>query len=366
MTELEKSRDHIRKMGRILYRLAVIAEIILVILIIAQLVLTVAIFVSPKAAMFIGPRLESNFLFRTLKDNGFIEDIELKYQAGIGCFVLLISYVAAFFLIKMAAQMLKYLADGKRPFDVEKAKYIRHHSYYLLLFLLYNPVLALLTFALVVLFSYIMEYGGYIQERADETNRIQEEMILSFAEITENKSGQTGQHIKRVSEYSRILAQQLGLDPEQVDHIRIASTMHDVGKLLIPSEILEKPGRLTDEEYATIKTHTTMGGQLLKNVEGEEMRLSRTIALQHHERPDGKGYPEGLKGDGISLEGRIVAVADVYDALTSRRSYKDAWKEEDAYNEILKGRGTQFDPAVVDAFVQAHDRILEVQQEFRD
>ena len=139
---------------------------------------------------------------------------------------------------------------------------------------------------------------------ADETNRIQEEMILSFAEITENKSGQTGQHIKRVSEYSRIIATQLGLNPDLVESIRIASTMHDVGKLLIPSEILEKPGKLTDEEYVIIKTHTTMGGQLLENVEGEQMQLSRTIAMQHHERPDGKGYPNGLKDEEISLEGK--------------------------------------------------------------
>jgi len=135
---------------------------------------------------------------------------------------------------------------------------------------------------------------------------------------------------------------------------------------MIPSEILEKPGRLTDEEYATIKTHTTYGGKLLDHVEGEEMQLSRTIALQHHERYDGKGYPNNLSGEAISLEGRIVAVADVYDALTSKRSYKEKWEESRAYDEIVKGRGTQFDPKVVDAFIAAHDKILEVQKNFAD
>ena len=139
-----------------------------------------------------------------------------------------------------------------------------------------------------------------------------------------------------------------------------------IGKLMIPSEILEKPGRLTDDEYAVIKTHTTYGGELLKNVEGEEMNLSRTIALQHHERVDGKGYPAQLSGEDISMEGKIVAVADVYDALTSKRSYKEAWKEEDAAAEIVKGSGTQFDARVVDAFRQAHDKILEVQQKYHD
>lgn len=366
INDIEKSRQHIQRMGKILYRLAVIVKVIMCILMVAQLALTIAVLFNREAARFIGPRLDSSFLFRVLKGAAGLDSMEPKYQAAIGCFVLLISYAIIYMLVRIAAQMMKYLAKGELPFDAERARHIRHRSWYLLLFFLYNPVLGLTSFGLTVLFSYLMEYGGYIQERADETNRIQEEMILSFAEITENKSGQTGQHIKRVSEYSRVLAEQLGLSPEQTESIRIASTMHDVGKLLIPSEILEKPGKLTDEEYAIIKTHTTMGGQLLKNVEGEEMRLSRTIALQHHERYDGKGYPEGLAGEDISTEGRIVAVADVYDALTSRRSYKNAWNENDAFQEIVKGRGTQFDPAVVDAFVNAHDQILEVREKFRD
>ena len=113
-------------------------------------------------------------------------------------------------------------------------------------------------------------------------------------------------------------------------------------------------------------TVRTIGGQLLENVEGEEMQLSRTIAMEHHERFDGNGYPSRIHGDDISLEGRIVAVADVYDALTSKRSYKDAWKEEDAYQEILNGRGTQFDPQVVDAFVAAHDKIVKVREQYQD
>ena len=365
-SRLDKSRQHIQKMGKILYRLSSIAKVIIAVMIVAQAILTVAVLFDPKAAMFIGPRLDSNFLFRVLKAAAGLDSMEPKYQAAIGCFVILIMYIVFFMLTKTAGQLMYYLAHEDRPLDAGKARELRHRSWYLLLLTLYNPLLGLISFAFVVLFSYILEYGGYIQERADETNRIQEEMIMSFAEITENKSGQTGQHIKRVSEYSKVLARQLGLSQDQVEDIRIASTMHDVGKLLIPSEILEKPGKLTDEEYATIKTHTTLGGQLLKNVEGEEMRLSRTIALQHHERYDGKGYPEGLAGDNISLEGRIVAVADVYDALTSKRSYKDAWKEDDAFQEIIKGSGTQFDPKVVDAFSQAHDQILEVREKFKD
>jgi len=366
MTELENSRKHIQYGGKLLYKICMIGAIILAVLIIAQAGLTIAVLYVPQAAVLIGDLLNNNFLFKILISFAGLQQMEPKYQAAIGCAVILITYVVIFTLLKMFANVMKFLAEGERPFDVKTAKRFRHNALWLLLFIVYNPVLGIVSFAIMLLFSYIMEYGGYIQEKADETNRIQEEMIMSFAEITENKSGQTGQHIKRVSEYSRIIAAQLGLDPEQVETIRIASTMHDVGKLLIPSEILEKPGKLTDEEYAVIKTHTTLGGELLKNVEGEEMQESRTIALQHHERYDGKGYPEGMKGEDISLEGRIVAVADVYDALTSKRSYKSAWTENDAYTEILKGRGTQFDPDVVDAFTAAHEKILEIRERFKD
>ena len=142
--------------------------------------------------------------------------------------------------------------------------------------------------------------------------------------------------------------------------------MHDLGKLMIPSEILEKPGRLTDEEFAEIKKHPTFGEHLLHNVEGDTMTLARQVALEHHERYDGKGYPNGEKGDEIGLEGRIVAVADVYDALTSRRSYKDAWDPKTAYDEIVRCSGTQFDPQVVQAFVAAYDQIDEARRKYAD
>ena len=212
-------------------------------------------------------------------------------------------------------------------------------------------------FLLMRFFSLIFEYGAYLQDKAEETSRIQEEVIVSLAEITENKSEQTGQHIRRVSEYSRILARQMGFAEEAAENLRLASTMHDLGKLMIPSEILEKPGRLTDEEFAEIKKHPGYGEHLLHNVEGDTMTLPAPVALEHHERYDGKGYPNGEAGEEISLEGRIVAVADVYDALTSRRSYKDAWDPKAAYDEIVRCSGTQFDPKVVEAFVAAYDQI---------
>ncbi len=366
MNELEITRKHIQRGGRILYKICRVGTSVLIAVMILQAVVTGIVCFSPKAAELMEGRLDDSFLLDALGEVAGLEELDPKVQTVIGSLVLLVFCAAVCIMLRMFAKLMKYLADAERPFDVEIAKQVRRKSFFLLLFIVYNPALGAISFALLLLFSYIMEYGGYIQERADQTNRIQEEMIMSFAEITENKSGQTGQHIKRVSEYSRILAEQLGLEAGRVEFVRITSTMHDVGKLLIPSEILEKPGRLTDEEYAEIKTHTTIGGRLLENVEGDEMRMSRTIALQHHERFDGNGYPGQMHGDDISLEGRIVAVADVYDALTSARSYKAAWKEEDAYREILRGRGTQFDPQVVDAFVAAHDELVKIQERFRD
>ena len=365
MSELEKAQANIKRIGKIIFRACFVVKIILIVMIVGQAALTFSVYLNPKAAVFLGERLDDSFLFHFLRDAANLDSLEPKYVATIGSAVLMVSYFAVFMMIKTASALVKPLAKGERPFDVATAQKTRKRAFYLLFFIFYNPVLAIVSFTLVMLFSYIMEYGGYIQERADETNRILEEMIMSLAEISENKSGQTGQHIKRVSEYAKILADQLGLPTEESEMIRIASTMHDVGKIMIPSEILEKPGKLTDEEYAVIKTHTTLGGKLLENVEGEEMKLSRTIALQHHERYDGKGYPSQLAGDSISMEGRIVAVADVYDALTSKRSYKNAWKEEDAFQEIVKGRGTQFDPRVVDAFVAAHDKIIDVRKKYR-
>lgn len=374
---IKKTQEKIKHSGRIGYFFAQIVAILLLILIIFHCVLMIMTLIDGNQAERFRWVYEYNSLYRLITSEQFsrffqfgtknlLEGLQPKYQTMIGIFVSLLTWLVLLFFTRLIGQFMKHLAEGGRPFNVQYAKRMRRYAFPFILLALYNPLLGIVSFALVLFFSYIMEYGGYIQEQADETNRIQEKIIFSFAEITENKSGQTGQHIKRVSEYSRILAEQMGLPPEQCDQIRIASTMHDVGKLMIPSEILDKPGKLTDEEYAVIKTHTTYGGQLLENVEGDELKLSRTIALQHHERYDGHGYPARLSAADISLEGRIVSVADVYDALTSRRSYKDAWNEDDAYREIIKGKGTQFDPQVVEAFEAAHDKILAVRQKFAD
>lgn len=195
--------------------------------------------------------------------------------------------------------------------------------------------------------------------------KTQESVILSFAEISESKSHQTGQHVKRVSEYTRIMADCAGYSDTQCSKIALAAMMHDIGKLMIPPEILEKPAKLTAEEFDVIKTHVTYGEELLKNSPGEVMSMARKIALQHHERWDGKGYL-GYKGEDIDRIARFVSVADVFDALVSKRSYKDGWAPCDAFSEIVRQRGTQFDPYAVDIFVKCYDDIYAVLLQYPD
>ncbi len=194
----------------------------------------------------------------------------------------------------------------------------------------------------------------------------QTDIIRDFATISEAKSGETGHHIRRVSEYTAILAKDLISNDTDLMYVKVASMMHDIGKLMIPNEIIEKPGKLTPEEFDQVKAHSTYGDSLLSHGEGEIMAIARTIAYEHHERWDGKGYPRGLKGDEISIYAQIVSVADVYDALTSKRSYKEAWSPMDAKIEITRQRGYQFSPIVVDIFNTRYKEIEKIRQLYAD
>lgn len=200
---------------------------------------------------------------------------------------------------------------------------------------------------------------------SQEIFQTQEEIIFSLAEISESKSAETGMHIKRVYEYTRVMAKAIGCSKRDEDNFALASMMHDIGKLLIPPEILEKPGKLTKEEFEVIKTHVTIGYDLLKNSPGTVMNLAQKIALMHHERWDGKGYL-GMKGDEIDYYARIVAVIDVFDALVSDRCYKKAWTPTEAYNEIVSQSGKQFDPNVVELFKANFTNLVAILQKYPD
>ena len=190
-------------------------------------------------------------------------------------------------------------------------------------------------------------------------------LIYAFSEISENKSKETGEHIRRVAEYMRVLGTASGFDPEYCDKLAAGAMMHDIGKLMIPEEILDKPSRLTDEEYQIMKNHVLYGEALLKDCPGEIMRIASTLAKEHHERWDGKGYL-GMKGEEIAYISRLIAVCDVFDALTSSRSYKRGWSVDEAYNEIISNSGKQFDPGVVRLFIANFDKIKEIHQKIPD
>ena len=193
----------------------------------------------------------------------------------------------------------------------------------------------------------------------DELYREQEVVVNSLSEMMEGQSQETGQHVKRVGEYTRVLCEALGMDEVECRLVSMAARMHDVGKIMVPQEIIDKPGRLTPEEFEVVKTHTDYGRQLLINAPGELMQVSATIAYQHHERYDGKGY-HGIKGEDIDLYARCVAIADVFDALVSRRPYKEPWPPQAARDEILRCAGTQFDPELTELFRANYPRFEEI------
>lgn len=210
------------------------------------------------------------------------------------------------------------------------------------------------------------EMAGKVRQTLQDMIDTQDAISESFAVILESKSGQSGNHVKRVAEYTAILARKLNYSENEVHDISIASMLHDVGKIMIPNSILDKPGRLTDEEFSIMRQHVVYGETMLKGVKGNIMQLGADIAGCHHERWDGTGYVKHLKGEEIPLHARIVSVADVFDALVSVRSYKKAWTFEDARAEIISQRGRQFDPAVVDAFEETYDQIVQVAKKYSD
>ena len=181
--------------------------------------------------------------------------------------------------------------------------------------------------------------------------RILDEMIYRLSRAAEFRDEETGLHTRRVGEICFVLARKLGLGDERADLIRLASPLHDLGKIAIPDRILLKPGPLTPAERAIMEEHAEMGFELLTGSGQRVLDVAALIALTHHERFDGNGYPHGLAGDEIALEGRIAAVADVFDAMTSSRPYRDAESTDAAIEAIRAGSGSQFDPRVVSAFL---------------
>ena len=205
-----------------------------------------------------------------------------------------------------------------------------------------------------------------MKEAFKETKEATLDTIQRLSKAAEYRDEDTGAHILRMSYYSATIASKMGLDKEDVEAILYASPMHDIGKIGIPDRILLKPGKLDLHEWEIMKEHTLIGGGILEGAKSDFLKLARIIALSHHEEWSGKGYPQGLKGEKIPLPGRITAIADVFDALTSKRPYKEPFSVEKSFKIILEGRGKRFDPHVTDAFFASKDEILLIKEKYKD
>jgi putative two-component system response regulator len=201
-----------------------------------------------------------------------------------------------------------------------------------------------------------------VRERTRELEQTQIEILQRLAHAAEFRDDDTGQHTQRVGQLAARLGQDLGLPEQQVELIRLAAPLHDLGKIGIPDQILLKPGRFTPSEYEQMKSHTAIGARILSGGRYPLLRMAEEIARTHHERWDGSGYPLGLAGEDIPLAGRIVAVADAFDALTHERPYKHAWPIHEALAEIIRQSGEKFDPSVVTALARLYEQEAPAQQ----
>jgi response regulator RpfG family c-di-GMP phosphodiesterase len=200
----------------------------------------------------------------------------------------------------------------------------------------------------------------------DEILDTQRELAYILGEAVEQRSKETGSHVRRVALYSHLFATKYGLEPQLAELIKLASPLHDVGKIAIPDSILKKPGKLDDQEWAIMQTHAQMGADLLHSNDNEVVKMGSIIAGQHHERWDGTGYPKQLKEEDIHIAGRITALADVFDALGCKRYYKEAWALEDILAEIDKQKGKQFDPKLVEILHENIDEVLRIRDLYPD
>lgn len=199
-----------------------------------------------------------------------------------------------------------------------------------------------------------------------EIEETQKEVVFTMGAIGERRSEETGNHVKRVAEYSKIFALYYGLDEKEAELLKQASPMHDIGKVGIPDSVLNKPGPLSDEERTIMKEHCLLGYNMLKSSKRELLKVAAIVSLEHHEKYDGTGYPQGLKADEISIYGRISAIADVFDALGSDRVYKKAWSDEKIFNLFKEEKGKHFDPRLIDIFFEHKDEFLLIRDQFHD
>ncbi len=205
-----------------------------------------------------------------------------------------------------------------------------------------------------------------VQSLQIEIEETQREVVFTMGAIGESRSKETGNHVKRVAEYSKILALKYGLSEQEAEMLKQASPMHDIGKVAIPDAILNKPAKFTPEEFEIMKTHSQLGYEMLCYSGRPLLKCASIVAYQHHEKYNGNGYPNGLKGEDIHIYGRITAIADVFDALGSDRCYKKAWEDERIFELFRSERGEHFDPRLVDIFFENLAEFLEIRDTHKD
>lgn len=218
----------------------------------------------------------------------------------------------------------------------------------------------------LALYDQNRELDRKVREQTELLRETQLKIIQRLGKAAEYKDNETGMHVIRMSRYAYILSKAVGIEEKDAELIMNASPMHDIGKIGIPDKILRKPGKLTDEEFEEMKTHCQIGADVIGEDDSELLQLARKIALSHHEKWNGRGYPNGLSGEDIPLAGRITAIADVFDALTSERPYKKAWPVEKAIALLEEEAGAHFDPSLVPLFVQKLPEILHFKGQYTE
>ncbi|GGD45212.1 hypothetical protein GCM10012288_19430 [Malaciobacter pacificus] len=205
-----------------------------------------------------------------------------------------------------------------------------------------------------------------IKNLNNEIESTQKEVVFTMGAIGESRSKETGNHVKRVAEYSKLFALYYGLSKEEAELLKQASPMHDIGKVAIPDAILNKPGRFDENEREIMNTHAMLGYEMLKHSKRPILKAAAIVAKEHHEKWDGTGYPNGIKGENIHIYGRITALADVFDALGSDRVYKKAWDDERIFSLFKEERGKHFDPKLVDIFFENLDEFKKIREKLKD
>jgi len=208
-----------------------------------------------------------------------------------------------------------------------------------------------------------MKEVEFLNKEIEDTQR---EVVFTMGAIGETRSKETGNHVKRVAAYSKLLALYYGLPEKEAEMLKQASPMHDIGKVAIPDNILNKPARFTPEEFEKMKEHAQLGYEMLKYSNRPLLKMAATVAYEHHEKWNGKGYPQGISGEDIHIYGRITALADVFDALGSARIYKPAWDDEKIFKMFREEKGEHFDPTLIDIFFEHLGEFLEIREKLKD